>query len=68
MNDVKDEPLTMTAASVAKLIGVSPKVLKYMSDRGDFPSAMRLGHRTVVYKRTAVRQWLADSKLVPATT
>ena len=55
----------LTRSEAAHLLGVSPAYLANAAWRGDGPVLIRLGHRTVRYRRDALDAWLAARTIAP---
>lgn len=50
----------LTPAELAELARVSPQTVRRWRFDGDGPPAVRLGHRTVRYRRSDVDTWIDD--------
>lgn len=46
-------------AEVAQMLGVAPSTLQTWRKRRQGPPHVRLGHRTVRYRREALEEWIA---------
>lgn len=55
------KPDTLTSAEVAALLGITPATLAARRHRGTSPRFTRTGHRTIVYRRADVEEFLASS-------
>lgn len=51
----------LTSEQVADMLGISRNALAARRSRGAGPAYSRTGHRTVIYRRVDVEQWLADN-------
>ncbi|MGD9721457.1 MAG: helix-turn-helix transcriptional regulator [Pirellulales bacterium] len=57
--DATAEPLLVTAAEVAHLLGVSPRTLWRQLSAGQIPQPVRFGG-TVRWRIDEVRKWIAE--------
>jgi predicted DNA-binding transcriptional regulator AlpA len=48
------------AKQIAAFLGCSPKHVRRLSDRGDFPRPVKAGRRILRWPREAVEKWLAE--------
>lgn len=58
-------PPLLTPDEVAALLKVTPKTLEGWREKGTGPAFVRLGHRTVRYSTTALKDWLDKSSSTP---
>jgi len=54
------EPLLLTADEVAALLGVDPQTVRRRAARGEMPKPIRLGRRSVRWRRETIERWIAD--------
>ena len=64
---IQKQPLLMSAAQAAELIGVSKRTFHYLRKRADFPIKIMLGLRAVRWRRLEIEQWVAALPPVPET-
>lgn len=50
---------TLTSAETAALLGITPATLAARRHRGTSPKFTRKGHRTIVYRREDVEEFIA---------
>lgn len=50
----------LTQEQVSELLGFAPSTLQTWRSRGGGPPFLRLGHRTVRYRRSAVDAWVLE--------
>jgi len=62
---IQKQPLLMSAAQAAELIGVSKRTFHYLRKRADFPIKIMLGPRAVRWRRLEIEQWVAGLPPVP---
>jgi predicted DNA-binding transcriptional regulator AlpA len=59
------EPKMLTRAEAADYLGVSTTYLANAAWRGDGPTLIRIGHRTIRYRRDTLETWLAARTISP---
>ena len=57
MNNVRLEPLAVSAAEAARILGVSKPKIYELANRADFHGAFKFGQRTL-FSVAALREWV----------
>lgn len=58
---MRNDPL-LTTQEAAEMLGVSPLTLKDWRQKKTGPTAIRLGYRTVRYRLSAIRAFIAENE------
>lgn len=61
MDTAQTEKL-LTSEEVAQIVGVGTEQVKIWRSNGQGPKYLKLGHRTVRYKRADVEAWLDQNR------
>lgn len=58
-------PSRLTTPEAARLVGVAPRTLERLRERGEGPPYLRLTKRLVVYERDDLLGWIRSRRVEP---
>lgn len=67
MSKMKIEPLAVSAAEAAKMLGVSKPKIYELANRPDFHGAFKFGQRTL-FSVAALREWVEKQTMQEVST